>query len=69
MRRRVRGAASLCFVLEAQARKLSLSGWWAEGALKGHVRNSDDDAAIEFLSVSSVSWGRSVGSRADCPIE
>ena len=29
---------------------------WAEGAQKRHARNSDGDAAIEVLSVSSVFW-------------
>ena len=45
---RVRAAASLCFVLAAQARKLSLSAslGWAEEAQKRHARNSDGDAAI-----------------------
>ena len=45
---RVRAAASLCFVLAAQARKLSLSGslGWAEEAQKRHARDSDGDAAI-----------------------
>ena len=50
---RVRAAASLCFVLAAQARKLSLSAslGWAEEAQKRHARNSDGDAAIiEILS-------------------
>ena len=50
---RVRAAASLCFVLAAQARKLSLSAslGWAEEAQKRHARNSDGDAAIiEVLS-------------------
>ena len=38
------------------ASNLSLSGslGWAEGALKGHPRNSDSGAAIEFLSASSI---------------
>ena len=45
---RVRVAARLCFVLAAQARKLSLSAslGWAEEAHKRHARNSDGDAAI-----------------------
>ena len=45
---RVRAAASLCFVLAAQARKLSLSPslGWAGEAQKRHARNSDGDAAI-----------------------
>ena len=45
---RVRAAASLCFVLEAQATKLSLSASFrrAEEARKRHARNSDGDAAI-----------------------
>ena len=45
---RVRAAASLCFVLAAQARKLSLSAslGWAEEAQKRHARNSAGDAAI-----------------------
>ena len=50
---RVRAAASLCLVLAAQARKLSLSAslGWAEEAQKRHARNSDGDAAIiEVLS-------------------
>ena len=50
---RVCAAASLCFVLAAQARKLSLSAslGWAEEAQKRHARNSDGDAAIiEVLS-------------------
>ena len=49
----VRAAASLCFVLAAQARKLSLSTslGWEEGAQKRHARNNDGDAAtIEVLS-------------------
>ena len=53
MHGRVRAAASLCFVLAAQARKLSLSAslGWAEEAQKRHARNSDGDAAIiEVLS-------------------
>ena len=50
---RVRAAASLCFVLAAQARKLSFSAsfGWAEGAQKRHARHGDGDAAIiEVLS-------------------
>ena len=50
---RVRIVASLCFVLTAQARRLSLSAspGWAEGTQKRHARNSDGDAAIiEVLS-------------------
>ena len=45
---RVRAAASLCFVLAAQSRKLSISAslGWAEEARKRHARNSDGDAAI-----------------------
>ena len=45
---RVRAAASLCFVLAAQARKLSFSAslGWVEEAHKRHSRNSDGDAAI-----------------------
>ena len=42
-----------CFILAAQARKLSLSAslGWAEEAQKRHARNSDGDAAIiEVLS-------------------
>ena len=48
----------LLFCLAAQVTKLSLSGslGLAEGALKCHPRNSDDGAAIEVLSVSSVLW-------------
>ena len=64
MRRRVLTAASL-FYFAVQARKLSLSASlaWAGGALKCYPRNSDGGAAIEGLSVSSVFWGRSLGSR------
>ena len=52
---RVRAAAKsfFCFVLTAQARKLSLSAslGWAEEAQQRHARNSDGDAAIiEVLS-------------------
>ena len=56
LRCRVRAAPSLIFFLVAQDRKLSLSGClgWEEGALKRHVRNSSDDAAIEVASVFSV---------------
>ena len=45
---RVPDAASLCFVLAAQVRKLSLSAslGWAEETQKRHARNSDGDAAI-----------------------
>ena len=49
----VRATASLCFVLAAQARKLSLSAslGWAEEAQKRHARNNDANAAIiEVLS-------------------
>ena len=48
MHDRVRAAASLCFVLAAQAMKLSLSAslGWAEEVPKRHARNSDGDAAI-----------------------
>ena len=66
MRRRVRAAATLFFlVFAAQARKLprSASLAWAEGALKCHPWNSDGGAAIEVLSISSV-LGLSLGSRA-----
>ena len=74
IRRCARGAACLVLILAAQARELvSLSGpplERAEGAVKRHPQNiDDDDAAIELLSVSSVWGGRSVGSRAVCPIE
>ena len=46
------------FLLAAQARKLSLSASldWAEESLKRHARDSDGDAAIGFLSFSSVFW-------------
>ena len=56
LRCRVRAAASLFFFLEAQDRKLSLSGClgWAEGALEHHVRNGNGGAAIEVSNVSSV---------------
>ena len=53
MHGRVCAAASLCFVLAAQARKLSLSAslGWAEEAQKRHARKSDGDALIiETLS-------------------
>ena len=53
MHGRVRAAASLGFVLAAQARKLPLLVClaWAEEAQKRHARNSDGDAAIiEVLS-------------------
>ena len=45
---RVRAAASLCFILAAQGRKLplSVSLGWTEEAPKRHARNSDGDAAI-----------------------
>ena len=58
MHRRVLVADSLCFLLVAQVRKLSLSASlaWAEEALNCHTRDSDDDAAIEVLSFSSVFW-------------
>ena len=62
MHGRVPDAASLCFVLAAPVRKLSLSAslGWADGAQKRHARNSDGDAAIievlshPVLSVSSL---------------
>ena len=50
---RVRAAASPCFVLAAQARKLLLSAslGWVEEAQKLHAWNSNGDAAIiEVLS-------------------
>ena len=50
---RVRAAASLCFFLAAQTRKLSFlaSLGWAEEAKKRHARNSDgNEAIIEVLS-------------------
>ena len=52
------------FLFAAQARKLSLSASlaWAEGAPKCYPPNSDGGAAIEILSISSVS-GLSLGSR------
>ena len=53
MHGRVRAAASLGFVLAAQARKLPLLVClaWAEEAQKRHARNSDSGAAIiEVLS-------------------
>ena len=45
---RVRAAASLCFVLAAQVRTLSLSAslGWAKEAQKRHARNNDGGAAI-----------------------
>ena len=52
----VRTADGLCFVLAAQARKLSLSSSLAEELLKRHARDRDGDAAIEVLSFSSVFW-------------
>ena len=59
---RVRATSSLCFVLGAQARKLSLSAslGWAEEAQKRNARNSDGDAAIiEVLSYCILSvFGR-----------
>ena len=44
----VRAVASICFVLAAQAKKLSISAplGRAEEAQKRHARNSDGDAAI-----------------------
>ena len=56
MHRRVLAADSLCFLLAAQVRKLSLSASleWAAEALKRHARDSDGDAAIEVLSFFSV---------------
>ena len=56
---RVRAASSLCFVLVAQARKLSLSAalGWAEEAQKRHARNNDGDAAIiEVFSYTLCFW-------------
>ena len=53
MHGRVRAAASLCFFLAAQTRKLSFlaSLGWAEEAKKRHARNSDgNEAIIEVLS-------------------
>ena len=59
-RGRVRAAASLCFVLEAQARKLSVSAslGWAEEVKKRHARSGDGDAAIlcVFGSFAWLSW-------------
>ena len=48
MHGRVRAAASLCFVLAAQVRTLSLSAslGWAKEAQKRHARNNDGGAAI-----------------------
>ena len=68
---RVCAAASLCFVLAAQARKLSLlaSLGWAEEAQKRHVRRSDGDAAIIEASSSSVFSVASLGCRGTWPIE
>ena len=69
---RVPAAASLCFVLAAQGRKLSLSAslGWADGAEKRHSRNNShgDAAIIEVLShpVLSVS---SLVCRGTWPIE
>ena len=56
MHRRVLAADSVCFLLAAQAGKLSLSAFleWAVEALKPHARDSDGDAAIEVLSFSCV---------------
>ena len=71
MHGRVRAAASLCIVLAAQARKLSLSAslGWAEEARKGNERNSDGDAAvIEALSYPVFSVA-SLGCRGTWPIE
>ena len=69
----MRAAASLCFALAAQARKLSLSASlvWAEEVKKRHARNSDGDAAIiKVLSycILCVS-GRFVACRGTWPIE
>ena len=54
----MRAVANLFSFLAAQARKLSLSGYlgWAEGSLKRHGRDSDGDAAIAVLNVSSRFW-------------
>ena len=58
MHRRVLVADSLCFLLVAQVRKLSLSTSLerAEEARKRHALYSDGDAALEVLSFSSVFW-------------
>ena len=61
MHGRVRADASLCFVLAAQARKLSFSAslGWVEEAHKRHSRNSDGDAAIiVVLSTVTSVFGR-----------
>ena len=67
-----RAAASLCFVLAAEARKLSLSAslGWAEEAHKRHARNGDGDAAIiEFLNYPLCVSVASLGCRGTWPIE
>ena len=55
VRRRVRAAASVAFLLLAQVKKLALSSSlaWAVGALKCHTRKSYDGAGIRVLSVSA----------------
>ena len=59
--RRVLAADSLCFLLAAQARKLSLSASleWAEKTIERHPRDNDDAAAIQilefFLCLGSIS--------------
>ena len=71
MHGRVPAAASLCFVLAAQVRKLSLSSslGWADGAQKRHARNSDGDAAIIEVEPSSVLSVASLVCRGTWPIE
>ena len=69
---RVRAAASLCFVLAAQARKLSLSAslGWAEEAQKTprteQRRRCSYHRSLELSSVFSVA---SLGCRGTWPIE
>ena len=64
-------AASLCFVLAAQVRKLSLSAslGWADGAQNRHARNSDGDAAIIEVLIYPVFSVASRGCRGTWPIE
>ena len=59
-------ATNLFLFLTALVRKLSLLGSLGriEGSLKRHGQDSDDDGAIDLLSVSSRSWVASLGSRA-----
>ena len=69
---RVRATASLCVVLVAEARKLSLSAslGWAVETQKRHARNSDGDTAvIEVLNYPLCVSVASLGCRGTWPIE